>query len=63
MERDRCVLLFHLTSLLSPFRICGLPLDQVDIEGRILHLKRLRFGLGKDSVAGERESGTKDGTH
>jgi hypothetical protein len=40
-ERDRCLLLLSYRHGFRVSEICGLPLDHVDVEGRVLHVKRL----------------------
>lgn len=44
-ERDRCLLLLTYRHGFRVSEICALPLDHVDIEGRVLHVKRLKRGL------------------
>jgi type 1 fimbriae regulatory protein FimB len=44
-ERDRCLLLLTYRHGYRVSEICALPLDHVDIEGRVLHVKRLKRGL------------------
>jgi type 1 fimbriae regulatory protein FimB len=44
-ERDRCLLLLTYRHGFRVSEICGLPLDHVDTEGRVLHVKRLKRGL------------------
>jgi site-specific recombinase XerD len=41
-ERDRCLLLLTYRHGYRVSEICALPLDHVDIEGRVLHVKRLK---------------------
>ena len=43
--RDRCLLLLMFRHGLRVSKACGLVLSQVDIESRILHVKRLKDGL------------------
>lgn len=44
-ERDRCLLLLMYRHGFRVSEVCGLPLDHVDVEGRVLHVKRLKRGL------------------
>ena len=44
-ERDRCLLLLTYRHGYRVSEICALPLDHVDIESRVLHVKRLKRGL------------------
>jgi type 1 fimbriae regulatory protein FimB len=44
-ERDRCLLLLTYRHGFRVSEICGLPLDHADVEGRVLHVKRLKRGL------------------
>src|SRR4051794_36549468 len=44
-ERDRCLLLLTYRHGFRVSEVCGLPLDHVDIAGRVLHVKRLKRGL------------------
>jgi type 1 fimbriae regulatory protein FimB len=44
-ERDRCILLLAYRHGFRVSELCAVPLDHVDIEGRILHVKRLKRGL------------------
>ena len=44
-ERDRCLLLLSYRHGYRVSEICGLKLDQVDTESRVLHVKRLKRGL------------------
>jgi len=44
-ERDRCLLLLSFRHGYRVSEICSLPLDHVDTESRILHVKRLKRGL------------------
>jgi len=44
-ERDRCLLLLSYRHGYRVSEICALPLDHVDIESRVLHVKRLKRGL------------------
>jgi type 1 fimbriae regulatory protein FimB len=44
-ERDRCLLLLAYRHGYRVSEICALPLDHVDIEGHVLHVKRLKRGL------------------
>lgn len=44
-ERDRCLLLLTYRHGYRVSEICSLPLDHVDIEGRVLHVRRLKRGL------------------
>ncbi len=43
--RDRCLLLLMFRHGLRVSEACGLMLSQVDIESRVLHVKRLKDGL------------------
>ena len=43
--RDRCLLLLMFRHGLRVSEACQLRLDQVDTEGRLLHVKRLKRGL------------------
>ena len=43
--RDRCLLLLMFRHGLRVSEACQLMLDQVDTEGRLLHVKRLKRGL------------------
>jgi type 1 fimbriae regulatory protein FimB len=43
--RDRCLLLLMFRHGLRVSEACGLKLSQVDIESRVLHVKRLKAGL------------------
>jgi type 1 fimbriae regulatory protein FimB len=43
--RDRCLLLLMFRHGLRVSEACGLNLSQVDTEGRILHVARLKKGL------------------
>jgi type 1 fimbriae regulatory protein FimB len=43
--RDRCLLLLIFRHGLRVSEACGLSLDQVDLEGRVIHVKRLKRGL------------------
>jgi len=43
--RDRCLLLLMFRHGLRVSEACGLKLDQVDIESRVLHVARLKGGL------------------
>ena len=43
--RDRCLLLLMFRHGLRVSEACGLKLAQVDIESRVLHVKRLKAGL------------------
>ena len=43
--RDRCLLLLMFRHGLRVSEACGLVLSQVDIEGRVLHVARLKKGL------------------
>ena len=43
--RDRCLLLLSFRHGFRVSEVCGLPLDHVDIESRVLHVKRLKRGL------------------
>src|SRR5262249_26489636 len=43
--RDRCLLLLMFRHGLRVSEACGLLLSQVDIESRVLHVKRLKDGL------------------
>ena len=43
--RDRCLLLLMFRHGLRVSEACGLQLSQVDIESRVLHVKRLKDGL------------------
>src|SRR4051794_32348439 len=38
-ERDRCLLLLTYRHGFRVSEVCGLPLDHVDIDGRVLHVK------------------------
>lgn len=44
-ERDRCILLLSYRHGYRVSELCRLPLDHVDIEGGVLHVKRLKRGL------------------
>ena len=44
-ERDRCLLLLIFRHGLRVSEACGLKLSQVDVEGRVLHVQRLKKGL------------------
>jgi type 1 fimbriae regulatory protein FimB len=44
-ERDSCLLLLTYRHGFRVSEVCGLPLDRVDIDGRVLHVKRLKRGL------------------
>ncbi|MGH9444136.1 MAG: tyrosine-type recombinase/integrase [Terriglobia bacterium] len=44
-ERDRCLLLLMYRHGFRVSEICSLPLDHVDIEDAVLHVKRLKRGL------------------
>jgi integrase len=43
--RDRCLLLLMFRHGLRVSEACGLQLSQVDVESRVLHVKRLKEGL------------------
>jgi len=43
--RDRCLLLLMFKHGLRVSEACGLKLDHVDIDGHVLHVKRLKRGL------------------
>jgi type 1 fimbriae regulatory protein FimB len=43
--RDRCLLLLMFRHGLRVSEACGLHLSQVDVESRVLHVKRLKDGL------------------
>src|SRR3954469_24019267 len=43
--RDRCLLLLMFRHGLRVSEACGLKLDQVDTESRVLHVARLKRGL------------------
>ena len=43
--RDRCLLLMMFRHGLRVSEACGLTLGQVDLEGRVLHVARLKGGL------------------
>jgi type 1 fimbriae regulatory protein FimB len=43
--RDRCLLLLMFRHGLRVSEACGLRLDQVDVESRVLHVERLKKGL------------------
>jgi type 1 fimbriae regulatory protein FimB len=43
--RDRCLLLLMFRHGLRVSEACGLKLDQVDVESRVLHVVRLKGGL------------------
>jgi integrase len=43
--RDRCLFLLMFRHGLRASEACGLVLEQVDIESRILHVARLKGGL------------------
>jgi type 1 fimbriae regulatory protein FimB len=43
--RDRCLLLLIFRHGLRVSEACGLKLDQVDTESRVLHVRRLKRGL------------------
>ncbi len=44
-ERDRCLLFLAFRHGYRVSEICSLPLDHVDIDGRVLHVRRLKKGL------------------
>jgi len=44
-ERDRCLLLLMYRHGYRVSEVCSLPLDHVDIDSRVLHVKRLKRGL------------------
>src|SRR3954451_15238357 len=44
-ERDRGLLRLTYRHGFRVSEVCGLPLDHVDIDGRVLHVKRLKRGL------------------
>src|SRR5579871_2741365 len=44
-ERDRCLLFLMYRHGFRVSEVCGLPLDHVDVESRVLHVKRLKRGL------------------
>jgi type 1 fimbriae regulatory protein FimB len=44
-SRDRCLLLLMFRHGLRVSEACGLKLDQVDTESRVLHVSRLKGGL------------------
>ena len=43
--RDRCLLLLMYRHGLRASEACGMRLDQVDLDGRVLHVARLKKGL------------------
>lgn len=43
--RDRCILLLAYRHGYRVSELCALPLDHVDVEGGVLHVKRLKRGL------------------
>ena len=43
--RDRCLLLLMFKHGFRVSELCALPLDHVDIDGHVLHVKRLKRGL------------------
>src|SRR5947209_15248392 len=43
--RDRCLLLLMFRHGLRVSEACGIKLDQVDTESRVLHVSRLKGGL------------------
>src|SRR5271165_3404739 len=43
--RDRCLLLLMFRHGLCVSEACGMKLDQVDTESRVLHVARLKGGL------------------
>src|SRR5271166_4148515 len=43
--RDRCLLLVMFRHGLRVSEACGMKLDQVDMESRVLHVRRLKAGL------------------
>jgi site-specific recombinase XerD len=45
-ERDRCLVLLSFRHGYRVSEICALPLDHVDIESRVLHVKRLKIRAG-----------------
>src|SRR6185437_9719505 len=44
-ERDRCLLFLMFRHGFRVSEACKLSLDRVDVEGRIVHVKRLKKGL------------------
>ena len=48
--RDRCLLLLMFWHGLRVSEACGLKLDQVDIESRVLHVARLKILSFKSSI-------------
>lgn len=44
-ERDRCLLLLMFRHGFRVSEVCSLTLDRVDVEGRIVHVRRLKKGL------------------
>ena len=53
-ERHSCLLLPSDRHGFRLSEICGLPLDHVDIESRVLHLKRLKRELSTSPPAKHR---------
>lgn len=43
--RDRCLILLMFRHGLRVSELCGMTLDQLDVDGRILHVARLKGGL------------------
>ena len=54
--RDRCLLLLMFRHGLRVSEACGLKLDQVDTESRVLHVARLKRGSIDDAAATRRRA-------